>query len=150
LFGSAIERLFKLENDIYHPEYIDQPFVKTPSNKPDPSLNFEEGEVVYENTRLLEWLKFWQATMFTVAAYAVLFVPYQLVFKTHLHTPLADEIYPFFPYHYCSPFNMDAYHLGIPFVAGIAGYGVYVVMNLVNSVTRNYVVRMSYSKDKVN
>lgn len=150
LFGSAIERLLKLENDIYHPEYIDQPFVKTPSNKPDPSLNFEEGEVLYENTRLLEWLKFWQATIFTGAAYSVLFVPYQLVFKTHMHTPMADEIFPFMPYHACSPYNMDSYHIGIPFVAGIAGYAVYLVLNVVNRLTRNYIVKMSYSKDKVN
>ena len=30
-----------------------------PSENPDDKLNFEEGEVLYENTRLLEWSKFW-------------------------------------------------------------------------------------------
>jgi len=33
-----------------------------PSENPDPSLNFEEGEVLYENSRLLEWAKFWNLT----------------------------------------------------------------------------------------
>lgn len=149
LLGTPIDRLFKLENDIFHPEYIDQPFVKTPSPRPDPSLNFEEGEVIYENTRLLEWLKFWQLTVFTAAAYGVLFVPYQLVLKTHLVTPMADEIIPFFPYHYVSPFNVDTYHIGVPFITGIAAYGVYTVLNLMNKMTSSYVVKMSYSKDKV-
>lgn len=121
--------------------------MKTPSTKPDPSLNFEEGEVIYENTRLLEWLKFWQLTIFTAAAYGVLFVPYQLVMKTHLVTPLADEIM-FFPYHYVSPFNVDTYHVAVPFITGIAGYGVFLILNLVNRITSSYVVKMSYSKDK--
>jgi len=40
----------RLEGDIYHPVYLDQPFVKVPSPEPDPTLDFEEGEVVYENT----------------------------------------------------------------------------------------------------
>ena len=29
---------------------------------PDPSLNFEEGEVIYENHRIAEWIKFWKAS----------------------------------------------------------------------------------------
>lgn len=30
--------------------------------EPDASLNFEEGEVIYENPKVGEWVKFWKAT----------------------------------------------------------------------------------------
>jgi len=50
IMGTPLERLLRLEGDIYHPVYLDQPFVKVPSPEPDPTLDFEEGEVVYENT----------------------------------------------------------------------------------------------------
>jgi len=29
--------------------------------EPDPSLTFEKGDVVYENHRVLEWVRFWKA-----------------------------------------------------------------------------------------
>lgn len=146
--GTPLERLYKLENDIYHPEYVDQPFVRTPRLKPDASLNFEEGEVLYENTRLLEWLKFWQLTAFTGAAYGVLFVPYQLVYKTHLSLPIAEES-TWTPYHYVSPFNMDTWKISVPAVAGVLAYGVYLVLNFTNVLTSQYPVKISYNKDRV-
>jgi hypothetical protein len=59
ILGTPTERLLRLEGEIYHPNWLDQPFAKMPSENPDPTLNFEEGEVLYENTRLLEWAKFW-------------------------------------------------------------------------------------------
>lgn len=31
--------------------------------EPDASVNFEEGEVIYENKKLGEWIKFWKAGM---------------------------------------------------------------------------------------
>ena len=30
--------------------------------EPDADLNFEEGEVIYENARVGEWIKFWKAS----------------------------------------------------------------------------------------
>lgn len=27
---------------------------------PDPTLNFEPGEVIYENKKVLEWVRFWK------------------------------------------------------------------------------------------
>jgi hypothetical protein len=27
---------------------------------PDPTLNFELGETIYENTRVTEWVRFWK------------------------------------------------------------------------------------------
>jgi hypothetical protein len=34
--------------------------------EPDAALNFEEGEVIYENTRVGEWVKFWKASAFGI------------------------------------------------------------------------------------
>lgn len=34
--------------------------------EPDPSLNFEEGEVIYENKRVGEWVKFWKAMTLSI------------------------------------------------------------------------------------
>jgi hypothetical protein len=31
--------------------------------EPDAGLNFEEGEVIYENSRVLEWVRFWKASV---------------------------------------------------------------------------------------
>lgn len=121
--------------------------MKTPSPYPDPSLNFEEGEVIYENTRLLEWLKFWQLTVFTGAAYGVFFIPYQLVYKTHLIMPIAEEMV-FTPYHYVSPFNMDTWKLSVPIIGGVIAYSVFIVLNFTNVTTSQYAVKMSYNKDK--
>lgn len=47
-----------------------------PNTSPDPSLNFEPGEVVYENTKLLEWAKFWKLGGLVGLAWGALFVPY--------------------------------------------------------------------------
>ena len=88
--GHPIDRLFRLEKDIFHPTYLDQPFVKMPSAKPSEKLNFELGEVVYENTRVLEWLKFWQTTVLAGGAVLGIFVPFNLAFKTNLITGVAD------------------------------------------------------------
>jgi hypothetical protein len=27
---------------------------------PDPTLNFEQGEVIYENRKVTEWVRFWK------------------------------------------------------------------------------------------
>jgi len=52
ILGTPFERLMRLEGEIYHPNYLDQAFVHVPFADPDPTLNFEEGEVLYENTKL--------------------------------------------------------------------------------------------------
>jgi len=34
--------------------------------EPDAGLNFEEGEVIYENAKVGEWIKFWKASVITL------------------------------------------------------------------------------------
>jgi len=57
-----IERILGWERAQAHPGYQFQPFVQTPSLSPDPSVNFEEGETIYENHKIGEWIKFWKAS----------------------------------------------------------------------------------------
>jgi hypothetical protein len=55
-----IERIFGFERAPAHPGYQFQPFVQTPSMDPDPTINFEQGEVIYENKKVTEWVRFWK------------------------------------------------------------------------------------------
>jgi hypothetical protein len=64
-----IEKILGFERAPAHPGYQFQPFVQTPSMDPDPTLNFQPGEVIYENQKVLEWTRFWKVlTAVTVAA----------------------------------------------------------------------------------
>lgn len=146
--GTPVDRLFKLENDIFHPTYLDQPFVQTPNAKPSANLNFEQGEVLYENTRVLEWVRFIQLFGLTGGAYIALYVPFSLGYKTNLVTDAADELINN-QYHLVSPTTVDILRLSIPIGVGAIAYTVYGLLNYTNSVTSQYVVKMSYSKDKV-
>ena len=146
--GTPFEWLFRLENDLYHPCYLDQPFVKLPSAKPHQSLNFEQGEVLYENTKVMEWIKFWQLTTLTAGAFGTIFVPYNLAFKTNLVTDAADELL-FCQQHLVTPGIIDITRLSIPVAVGSIFYVVFIVQNFSNFVLSEYVVKMSYSKDQV-
>ena len=68
-----IDKILGFERAPAHPGYQFQPFVQTPSMDPDPTLNFEQGEVIYENKKVLEWIRFWKtltaATLLTWPAF---------------------------------------------------------------------------------
>lgn len=55
-----IERIFGIERAPAHPGYQFQPFVQTPSMDPDPTLNFQTGETIYENSGVTEWTRFYK------------------------------------------------------------------------------------------
>ena len=55
-----IEKILGIERAPAHPGYQLQAFVQTPSMEPDPNLDFSEGEVIYENRNLVEWIRFWK------------------------------------------------------------------------------------------
>jgi len=61
-----IERIIGFERAPANPGYQFQPFVQTPPMEPDAALNFEEGEVIYENKHVGEWIKFWKASAFVM------------------------------------------------------------------------------------
>ena len=58
--SDPIEEVFGIERAQAHPGYQFQPFLQTPSMEPDPSLSFEKGDVIYENHRVAEWIRFWR------------------------------------------------------------------------------------------
>lgn len=72
-----------------------------------------------------------------------------MAFKTNLVTDTADE-FVLTQYHLVSPATFDILRMSIPISAGAVAYTVYLLLNYTNNVARQYVVKMSYSKDKVN
>lgn len=36
---------------------------------PDPTLNFEEGETIYENRNVLEWTRFWKVSLLSTLGF---------------------------------------------------------------------------------
>jgi hypothetical protein len=111
-------------------------------------MNFEQGEVIYENTRVLEWIKFIQTFGLTFGSFIALYVPFSLGFKTNLVTDAADELTNI-QYHLVSPTTVDILRLSVPVGMGAIAYTVYGLMNYTNTICNQYVVKMSYSKDKV-
>lgn len=87
-------------------------------------------------------------TGITLGAFGGIFVPYNLAFKTNLVTDTADELLTL-PYHLVTPSTIDIIRLSVPITAGAAYYVVYALLNMVNYVANDYVVKMTYSKDKV-
>lgn len=55
-----IERIVGLERAPVHPGYQFQPNVQTPGMEPDENLDFRSGETIYENAKLLEWVRLWK------------------------------------------------------------------------------------------
>ncbi len=127
ILGTPFERLMRLEGEFYHPTYLDQPFIQIPSPDPHKSLNFEEGEVIYENTQNLEWAKFWALTVLTGYAFGALFIPYNLIYKTHLPLSSAYENL-FVPHYNHTVFYFDNLALHIPVVSGIVLWATYIVI----------------------
>ncbi|CAD8172257.1 unnamed protein product [Paramecium octaurelia] len=145
--ANPFQRLFRLESDMYHPSYNDQPFVQHPSADPDPTLNFEEGEVVYENTRLREWLKFvWWTGTFSFA-WICWVLPYNIVYKTNLMFDHQIDA-SFYPYHLQSIYNMDYMRINVLAATAASAYLWYFHHMSMNDIGRNYVTKVQYSKDK--
>lgn len=65
LMEEPIDKILGFERAPANPGYQFQPFVQTPPMEPDAALNFEEGEVIYENQQVHEWIKLWKALTIT-------------------------------------------------------------------------------------
>jgi len=139
--GTPFERLMRLESDIFHPACLDQPFVQLPKADPVADLNFEEGEIIYENSQIQEWAKFWKLTGMSVYSWFVLFVPYQLILKTHM--PLSDAYNNLFLNYYThSYYNFDPSEVHLPIVAGVLLYSSYYFFKASDRLFKDYVVRL--------
>lgn len=61
-----------------------------PTQYPSDSLNFEQGEVVYENTKVLEWIRAFQLGNLALLSYGGIFIPLNMAFKTNLIVEKGD------------------------------------------------------------
>lgn len=145
--ANPVQRLCRLESDMYHPNYNDQPFVQHPSAEPDPTLNFEEGEVLYENTRLQEWVKFWWWSSFLSFGYFFWVLPYNLIYKSNHMLDKQLEA-SFYPYHLHSVHNFDYMRLHVFGVAAVAAYTWYFHHQGFKVEAKRYVSKVQYNKDK--
>ncbi len=73
-----LERILGWERAQASVGYQFQPFVQTPPLEPDEKLNFAEGEVIYENSRVGEWIKFWKASAFITMGLSPAFYLFEL------------------------------------------------------------------------
>jgi hypothetical protein len=73
-----IERILGFERAPAHPGYQFQPFIQTPSMDPDPTLSFELGETIYENTKVTEWIRLWKTLTFTCIGLAPAFYCFEI------------------------------------------------------------------------
>ena len=55
----------------------------------------------------------------------------------------------FAQYHLVTPATIDILKLSVPIACGSVYYATYALINFVNAITKEYVIKMSYSKDKV-
>jgi hypothetical protein len=145
--GTPLERLLKLESDLYHPAFLDQPYVHMPKSEPNPSLNFARGPIVYENKRVAEWTKLGYyglgTTLVTLAGY----IPFVSFYKSNGLTPSANENL-FIPFHNFSIHYIDAYKIHVPLAALIISYVFYISMWGFSHFAGNYAQRLVLSQDE--
>lgn len=124
--GNDIDRLLRMENEAYHPNFLDQPFVQTPPINPDSTLNFGEGEVLYENPAAGEWSKLTQTFGFGALSFMVFWKPYHQLLASPIPPPNIYEDIPL-PYFDNNIYSFDNYMLSLALVPPLA----YMVANLV-------------------
>jgi len=112
--GDDVDRLFKLENEMIHPNYLDQPFVQTPPINADSSLNFGEGEVIYENPNVVEWSKLTQLGAAGYLGFYLLWRPYHKLYATTIPAASTFDDFPI-AFFEMNAYNFDNY--GVGFIA---------------------------------
>ena len=119
-----------------------------PTQFPSESLNFEQGEVIYENTRVLEWIRALQLGNLSILSYFGIFIPLNMAFKTNLIIDKADELF-IGQQSLWNPLSVDASRLFTPISTLGVFYIVYSSMKLITQVGGQYAIKVSYSKDRV-
>lgn len=147
ILGDPIDRLLRLEQDIYHPAYLDQPFVQTPPVDADADINFGEGEVVYENPNMGEWGSFWQSTFLATSFFQLCFIPYHYLVQNRFglsHLKKGVDL-PFFEgsYH-----MFDNYGLGCAIAPVIIYMHIKVCFDLIKQTTACFPIKMQYNQDQ--
>lgn len=147
LLGSGWDRLFRLENEYLHPNFLDQPFVQTPPIDADKDLNFSEGEVIYENPNVIEWAKLSHTTgAFALFFYAV-WKPYHTLVASPIPSPsVFDELS--LPYFNMNTYAFDNYNLSAWMIPAIAYVVTDVIMRRIDTICNKFAKRVQYNADK--
>lgn len=146
LLGDSLDRFLRVEQYSYHPNFIDQPFVQTPPVDADADVNFEEGDVVYENPNVLEWAKFYGVALDGLVAFAAAYYPYHLLLKNTTFMQdwskgLQSQFGEF------NILNFDNWGMaGLYPILGL--YYHRVSHELLTNITSDFVVRAQYNKDE--
>lgn len=147
ILGDPLDRLFRLEQDIYHPNYLDQPFVQTPPVDADADVNFSEGEVIYENVDTNEWANFWQRNILAFNFFNSIWVPYHFFVKNNFMLSHMKEgiTLKFFE---TSSLYFDNYGISFYILPAIIYYFARYSFLSVKQLTSAFVCKMQYNQDK--
>ena len=55
---NPVETLLRLDANMAHPTFLNQPFIQTPKAEPNADLDFSAGQVLYEHKGINAWKKF--------------------------------------------------------------------------------------------
>ena len=161
-----IERILGIERAPAHPGYQFQPFVQTPSMDPDPTLSFEQGEVIYENRRVVEWVRFWKTMTAATFGFAPGFYLFEMYAADGLPSlPWISENWNMWQipqqfqdgggwqlesYRYCDDHDYMNMQYGAKRSLGRPAHTAYAasVLILAQYMNLDYVSKMVYSKDK--
>lgn len=124
--GSNLDRLIRIENEMYHPNFLDQPFVQTPPINPDTALDFSEGEVIYENPAAAEWAKLSQGIGYGALGFVAFWKPYWMLMGSQIPPPsiFQDVQLPYFD---MNTYSFDNYMLTTAFLPPV----VYFLVNII-------------------
>ena len=147
LLGNPIDRLFRLEQDTAHPAFIDQPFVQVPPVNADANVNFQEGEVIYENPDALEWGEFWQKSVLAGIFFGGAFAPYHYFVKNtfildHLKEGMDIRFFEF------SAMYFDNYGVTQVALIPVLFYATRYAYLLTKKITQFFPSRVQYNADK--
>jgi hypothetical protein len=133
---------------------------------PDPTLNFEKGEVIYENPRVLEWIRFWKAATATIICFWPAFYTFE-IYAADGTPSLAwqAENWNWFripqqfqdgsgwnlnEYRYCDDHDYMNIQYSVKRTIGRPGHSMYILtcLALLQNINFDYVTKMTYNKDK--
>jgi hypothetical protein len=147
-YGNNMDRLLRVENDAYHPNFVDQPFVQTPPLEPHSSLNFREGPVLYDNQNAREYYKLGQWSFTGLFAYSFMWLPWRNTMSSNLPSDSMFDLMFSIQYTDHSVFNTDNYmSMILLWPTLMYGFGM-VGMQTMNLTLRRFVTRVQYSEDR--
>lgn len=147
IFLTPLESLLRLDRMITHPNFVDQPFIKTPNAEPDSDVDFNRGEVVYENSNCAEWGKFF---IYTTNIFYFYFFGYLPMHALHLSTTVRPETLSelgieFFQY---DPNHFDSLNLFPGTFLMIFLVGFHLNNVLLHKIVKNNVEKVQYNQNK--